>query len=214
MKFKNCIMVLSVLIVSLLNITCVHGFEYRKTLDMEVLDAMKLVLAQTGTLDWYSIFNLTAEADKKDITRAHRYYSRDFHPDKLKVSPEEHEKLVARYESVQEAVRILKDEVLRPRYDYFLKHGIPIWERKTKLTQNAINNNKAADKYPLKSEIVPIKEILERVDKLDRFKVIFLFEEPELVQKASVSKIKIVKFFNYLSVKRVNKTNTEATKQL
>ncbi|PVV01818.1 hypothetical protein BB560_003750 [Smittium megazygosporum] len=232
-----------------------HSFEYRKTLDMEVLDVMKSIKTFKGTLDWYKIFNLTSDANKKDIIRAYRTYSRNNHPDKLDIKGEEYDRLVAEYESLGSAVGILKDDILRPRYDYFRTRGIPIWDRKTKLSrfgiyygfyiwwyqvymapfvllllwatgdyifqiiyynlaQNALVNGKKVDRFPPSDQIIPVKgnstikelEVqLDRVKKLDRFKVLFLFEDPASVPKASFDRIVLVRFLKKQLLTKTNK---------
>ncbi|PVU89700.1 hypothetical protein BB559_004985 [Furculomyces boomerangus] len=131
MKFSRSGIVLFVVCMAMIKVFGEH--KWRKTLDMEIIDTMKDIKSGEGSYDWYKIIGVTEDANVEEITKAHRIYSRRHHPDKLKGTPEEIEIVSERFKNIGVAVGILKEEFKRKRYDYFRKHGIPIWSKKTKI---------------------------------------------------------------------------------
>lgn len=80
--------------------------------------------------EYYQLMGLSRDATSKEVRKAFRTLSLQYHPDKRgDVSPEEAERLEALYSSIVRAKEVLQDDSLRALYDTMLSNGIPWVER-------------------------------------------------------------------------------------
>jgi len=83
----------------------------------EMLQKAQTLLKRSKQKDYYKVLGVTRDADEREIKRAYRKLTREFHPDKasqLGVSAEEAQKKMA---SINEAYEVLSDPELKARFD-------------------------------------------------------------------------------------------------
>lgn len=83
----------------------------------ELLQKAQTLLKRSKQKDYYKVLGVTRDADERDIKRAWRKLTKEFHPDKVSqagVDPEEAQKKMA---SINEAYEVLSDPELKARFD-------------------------------------------------------------------------------------------------
>ncbi|KAL1303258.1 hypothetical protein AAFC00_006672 [Neodothiora populina] len=83
----------------------------------ELLQKAQTLLKRSRQKDYYKILGVSRDADDRDIKRAYRKLTKEFHPDKAAqagVGPEEAQKKMA---SINEAYEVLSDPELKARFD-------------------------------------------------------------------------------------------------
>jgi hypothetical protein len=92
-------------------------------LDYEIWDLMDQTVVHFGEgLSWYEILSVEEEtATINDIQKSFRKLSLLYHPDKATSDASSE----AKFAILSSAVKILKDDEGRMKYDYYLKNGIP-----------------------------------------------------------------------------------------
>lgn len=83
----------------------------------ELQQKAQTLLKRSKQKDYYKVLGVTRDADEREIKRAYRKLTKEFHPDKAStkgVTPEEAQKKMA---SINEAYEVLSDPELKARFD-------------------------------------------------------------------------------------------------
>lgn len=84
---------------------------------MELLQKAQTLLKRSKTKDYYKVLGVGRDSDEREIKRAYRRLSKEFHPDKAAqkgISTEEAQKKMAQ---INEAYEVLSDPELKARFD-------------------------------------------------------------------------------------------------
>lgn len=83
----------------------------------ELLNKAQTLLKRSKQKDYYKVLGVSRDADEREIKRAYRKLSKEFHPDKaaqLGVTADDAQKKMA---SINEAYEVLSDPELKARFD-------------------------------------------------------------------------------------------------
>jgi DnaJ family protein C protein 3 len=83
----------------------------------EMLNEAKMLLRRSQQKDYYKVLGVSRDADERDIKRAYRKLTMQFHPDKASVHGIPKEEAQSRMSAINEAYETLSDPELRARVD-------------------------------------------------------------------------------------------------
>ena len=81
-----------------------------------MLNEAQTQLKRAKTKDYYKVLGVARDAGDKEVRKAYRRLSKEFHPDKA-TSPEARPALQKKMAAINEAYEVLKDPELRARFD-------------------------------------------------------------------------------------------------
>lgn len=102
--------------------------------DLEIFDVQSQIVegSHKEDYDFYKFLRLPngPSSTSDEIEKQYKKLSRKWHPDKYRDAKTK-KKATARFEKLSGIVSILRDHTKRQRYDYYLKHGFPKYNRET-----------------------------------------------------------------------------------
>ena len=82
----------------------------------KMLNEAQTALKRAKTKDYYKVLGLSRDASDKEIRKAYRKLSKEFHPDKV-TSPEARPGAEKKMSAINEAYEVLKDPDLKAKFD-------------------------------------------------------------------------------------------------